>query len=321
MEDPSRNDVLGRKEAERKCEDAADERAKKSHSQGLQNAPQEQIEIAARRRREHKPRNQTEFVHAVPNAEWREVEPHKAVKDQAGECRPADPYLQPFPHWSGKHPGQEAPGLGDFDLFLWGILETLGMAFLGTLIGSILAFPLGFLAAKNIIPTWIFHFGIRRTFDVLRGVDVMIWALIFVRAIGLGPLAGIMAIAISDTGTLAKLFSEAIENIDRKQMEGVKAAGASQVKVVRFGVVPQVLPVMLSFALYMFESNTRAATILGIVGAGGIGLLLADRIRAHAWDQACVIIIMILVTVYAIDFLSRKIRERLIGRGKSELTN
>ena len=104
-------------------------------------------------------------------------------------------------------------------------------------------------------------------------------------------------------------------------MEGVKAAGASQVKVVRFGVVPQVLPVMLSFALYMFESNTRAATILGIVGAGGIGLLLADRIRAHAWDQACVIIIMILVTVYAIDFLSRKIRERLIGRGKSELTN
>ena len=205
---------------------------------------------------------------------------------------------------------------GNFDLFFWGILETMGMAFLGTLIGSIIAFPLSFLAAKNIIPGWFFHFGIRRFFDVLRGVDVMIWALIFVRAIGLGPLAGIMAISISDTGTLSKLFSEAIENVDRKQMEGVQAAGASQVKVVRFGVIPQVLPVMLSFALYMFESNVRAATILGIVGAGGIGLLLADRIRTHVWDQACVIIILILVTVYSIDFLSKIIRERLIGSVK-----
>jgi phosphonate transport system permease protein len=202
---------------------------------------------------------------------------------------------------------------GNFDLFLWGILETLGMAFLGTLIGSIIAFPISFLAAKNIIPSWVIHFGARRVFDVLRGVDVMIWALVFVRAIGLGPLAGIMAIAISDTGTLSKLFSEAIENVDRKQMDGVKAAGANRVKTVRFGVVPQVLPVMLSFALYMFESNTRSATILGIVGAGGIGLLLADRIRTHVWDQACMIIIMILVTVYAIDFVSKKLREHLIG--------
>ncbi len=236
--------------------------------------------------------------------------------------------FSPFRLWDGMHELGLITRLmfppsagGNFDLFLWAILETLGMAFLGTLIGGVLAFPLGFLAAKNIIPTWIFHFGIRRVFDVLRGVDVFIWALIFVRAIGLGPLAGIMAIAISDTGTLSKLFSEAIENIDRKQVEGVKAAGANRVKVVRFGVVPQVLPVMLSFALYMFESNVRAATILGIVGAGGIGLLLADRIRAHAWDQASVIIIMILITVYAIDFLSKKIRERLIGKGKSESMN
>ena len=99
-------------------------------------------------------------------------------------------------------------------------------------------------------------------------------------------------------------------------MEGVKSAGANQVKVVRFGVIPQVLPVMLSFALYMFESNVRSATILGIVGAGGIGLLLADRIRTHVWDQACVIIILILVTVYTIDFISKKIREHFIGSTK-----
>ena len=195
--------------------------------------------------------------------------------------------------WDGLHELGLITGLmfppsagGNFDLFLWGILETLGMAFLGTLIGSIVAFPVSFLAAKNVIPAWFVHFGARRVFDVLRGVDVMIWALIFVRAIGLGPLAGVMAIAISDTGTLSKLFSEAIENIERDQMDGIKAAGANRAKTVRFGVVPQVLPVMLSFALYMFESNTRSATILGIVGAGGIGLLLADRIRTHVWDQA-----------------------------------
>jgi phosphonate transport system permease protein len=123
-----------------------------------------------------------------------------------------------------------------------------------------------------------------------------------------------MAIAVSDMGTLAKLFSEAIENADRRQVDGVKAAGANQVTVVRFGVLPQVLPVMLSFALYMFESNTRSATILGIVGAGGIGLLLSDRIRANIWDQACLIIILIVITVYAIDYLSKVLRERLIGR-------
>ena len=232
--------------------------------------------------------------------------------------------FSPMRIWGGLHELGLITGLmfppstgGNFDLFLWGILETLGMAFLGTLIGSIVAFPVSFLAAKNVIPAWIVHFGARRVFDVLRGVDVMIWALIFVRAIGLGPLAGIMAIAISDTGTLAKLFSEAIENIERDQMDGIKAAGANRAKTVRFGVVPQVLPVMLSFALYMFESNTRSATILGIVGAGGIGLLLADRIRTHVWDQACMIIIMILVTVYAIDFLSKKLRERLIGGGSN----
>lgn len=231
--------------------------------------------------------------------------------------------FSPFRLWDGVHELGLITRLmfppstgGNFDLFFWGILETMGMAFMGTVIGSVIAFPLSFLAAKNIIPNWFFHFGIRRFFDVLRGVDVMIWALIFVRAIGLGPLAGIMAISIADTGTLSKLFSEAIENVDRKQMEGVKSAGANQVKVVRFGVIPQVLPVMLSFALYMFESNVRSATILGIVGAGGIGLLLADRIRTHVWDQACVIIILILVTVYTIDFISKKIREHFIGSTK-----
>ena len=231
--------------------------------------------------------------------------------------------FSPLRIWHGAHELGIVAGLmfppatgGNIDLFLLGIAETVAMAFLGTLIGSMVAFPLGFLAAKNIIPARFFHFSVRRVFDALRGVDVFIWALIFVSAYGLGPMAGIMAIAISDIGTLSKLFSEAIENVDRKQTEGVKAAGGNQVKIVRFGILPQVLPVMVSSALYMFESNTRSATILGIVGAGGIGLLLSDRIRANVWDQSCFIIMLIVITVYAIDLLSKKLRERLIGAAR-----
>jgi phosphonate transport system permease protein len=204
---------------------------------------------------------------------------------------------------------------GFFLEFAYAILETLAMAFLGTLLASVFGFFLAFLAARNVLPSWLLRSGVRRGFDFLRGVDVLIWALVFVRAVGLGPLAGILAIAVSDTGTLGKLFSEAIENARPGPFEGVRAAGCNKVKGVRFGLLPQVLPVMLSNALYMFESNTRSATILGIVGAGGIGFQLADRIRAHRWDEACAIILMVLVTVYGIDMLSRRLRMKLIGGG------
>lgn len=196
--------------------------------------------------------------------------------------------------------------------FLYACLETLAMAFLGTFLAATVAIPLGCLASKNILPAWLLHFGLRRYFDFLRGVDALVWALIFVRAVGLGPLSGILAIAIVDTGTLAKLFSEAIENIDGRSEEGVRASGANKVQVVRFAILPQVLPMMLSTSLYLFESNTRSATILGIVGAGGIGFQLADRIRAHRWDEVTMIIILILILVYAIDILSKAIRTRFI---------
>ena len=116
------------------------------------------------------------------------------------------------------------------------------------------------------------------------------------RAVGLGPLAGVLAIATTDIGIFAKLFAEAIENVDRKQVDGVRAAGGTAVKTVRFGILPQVLPIMLSNVLYMFESNTRSATILGIIGAGGIGFALSDRIRAHRWDEVGFIIILITVS-------------------------
>jgi len=198
--------------------------------------------------------------------------------------------------------------------FLLATLETLSMAFLGTLIAFLCALPLGFLGATNVVANPFVHFGLRRLFDTLRGVDALIWALIFINVVGLGPFAGILAIGVSDAGVLAKLFAEAVENIDPRQAEGVRASGAGRLAVIRFGMLPQVLPVLLSNTLYYFESNTRSATILGIVGAGGIGLQLSDRIRINEWGQASCIILIILVTVFLIDKLSSSLRHAVIGR-------
>lgn len=204
---------------------------------------------------------------------------------------------------------------GAFPELFMALLESIGMAFLGTLIATVIAIPLGFMGARNILPNWTFRFILRRHFEFLRGVDSLVWALVYVRAVGLGPLAGVLAIATSDTGTLAKLFSEAIENAERRQVEGVRATGANPLQTIRLGVVPQVLPVILSNALYMFESNTRSATILGIVGAGGIGFPLSDRIRAHRWDEVGFIILMIVATVALIDLGSHYLRSRLMNAG------
>jgi phosphonate transport system permease protein len=193
------------------------------------------------------------------------------------------------------------------------MLETVTMAFLGTLLSSVVALPLGFLGARNVIPSGVFRFFTRRVFDVFRGLDQLIWALVFVRAMGLGPIAGILAIFVSDTGVLAKLYAEAIENAEQGQVEGVRSTGAGQLMTLRLGVLPQVLPVMMSQALYQLESNSREATILGLVGAGGIGLRLSERIQINAWDQVAYIIVLILIAVAAIDFVSKRIRSRLIA--------
>ncbi len=201
----------------------------------------------------------------------------------------------------------------DHAALLKSMLETVAMAFLGTLLSSLVALPLGFLGARNVIPNGVFRFFTRRVFDVCRGLDQLIWALVFVRAMGLGPIAGILAIFVSDTGVLAKLYAEAIENADKGQVEGIRSTGAGQMMTLRLGVLPQVLPVMLSQALYQLESNSREATILGLVGAGGIGLRLSERIQINAWDQVAYIIVLILITVAAIDFVSKRIRTRLIA--------
>ena len=202
---------------------------------------------------------------------------------------------------------------GAFWEYLHAMAQTVAMAFLGTFIAAVLAVPLALLCARNVVAMRVVQFLSRRASDSLRGVDQMIWALIFVRAVGLGPLAGILAIIISDVGTLAKLYSEAIENVEKRPVDGVRACGGNGLQTVRFGILPQVLPVMLSNALYIFESNTRSATILGIVGAGGIGFYLADRIRTLLWEEACFIMLLILGSVYLIDWLSKIVRMRLIG--------
>jgi phosphonate transport system permease protein len=201
---------------------------------------------------------------------------------------------------------------GRFFDFGWAILETLGMAFLGTLLAALLALPMGFLGSKNVIANSVIHFGLRRLFDFIRSIDALIWALVWINVVGLGPFAGILAISCSVSGELAKLFSEAIENVDHKQIDGVRASGANRLQTMRYAILPQIFPVILSTTLYYFESNTRSATILGIVGAGGIGLQLTDRIRVLAWDQASLIIMMILVTVYLIDTLSHYVRQHFI---------
>lgn len=198
---------------------------------------------------------------------------------------------------------------------LKGLGETLAMAFLGTLLGAVVAVPLSLLGAKNINRLPFLRFGVRRGFDVIRAFETLILALIFIRAFGLGPLAGVLAIAVGEIGVLGKLYAEAIENTSKKPVDGVTAAGGSWLQSIHFGVMPQAIPVILSITLYNFESNVRSSTILGIVGAGGIGFLLSDRIRAYRWDEAWSIIILIIVMVYIIDAISAAIRMRIIGTG------
>ena len=201
-------------------------------------------------------------------------------------------------------------------LYIHALGETLAIAFLGTLGGALIAFPFGFLAAKNVIPNIFAHFAVRRVLDTVRGVDRLIWALIYVTVVGLGPFAGILAIATASFAELGKLFSEAVEALDRKPVEGVVSTGGSPVEAVRFGMLPQVLPVLASQLLYYFESNARQSTIVGIVGAGGLGLHLAEQIRVLEWQKVSFLILMMLIMVAVIDFISSRLRFAIIGKSR-----
>ena len=198
-------------------------------------------------------------------------------------------------------------------VYAYAMLETLAIALLGTLLAAIAAFPLGFLAARNTTINGVVQFFARRSFDSLRGVDILIWALIWINVVGLGPFAGVLALLMSDLGSFGKLFSEAIEAADDKPVEGVLSTGGSSVAAVRFGILPQMLPVLLSQVLYAFESNTRSASIIGIVGAGGIGLILSEQIRTLELQQMSFVILLILATVSLIDWGCARLRFSIIG--------
>jgi phosphonate transport system permease protein len=207
-----------------------------------------------------------------------------------------------------------SPGSADhFWTYTYALGQTLAIAFLGTTAASALAIPFGFLAARNVVAGRIVHFLSRRFLDTARSVDTLIWALIWINVVGLGPFAGALAIATTDFAALAKLMSEAVETANKGPVEGVLAAGGGRLAQIRFGLLPQVLPVFASQALYFFESNTRSATIIGIVGAGGIGLYLSEMIRVLDWQQVAFLIVMVLVTVAVIDVISRRLRTAIIG--------
>jgi len=188
------------------------------------------------------------------------------------------------------------------------------MAFLGTALGALLALPLAFFAARNITPNGLVNQGLKRLFDFLRSVDMLIWALFFTRAFGPGPLAGSAAIFLTETGTLGKIYSEGLENIDDKEREGITSTGAHPMAVQRFGVMPQIVPVLVSQTLYQWESNTRSASIIGAVGAGGIGLKLWEAMETNAnWQNVAYMVLLILIVVICFDAASNAIRRRLIG--------
>lgn len=194
------------------------------------------------------------------------------------------------------------------------LLETIAIAFLGTLAAAVLSLPVALLAARNVVAQHVVRFLSRRSLDTIRSVDILVWALIWVNVVGLGPFAGALAIMTADIGSFGKLFSEAMEAADRKPVEGIVSAGGSHALIIRFGILPEVFPVLASQVLYYFESNTRSASIIGIVGAGGIGLHLAEAIRTLELPQTSFIVLLILVAVALIDFVSSQLRFAVIGR-------
>jgi phosphonate transport system permease protein len=191
------------------------------------------------------------------------------------------------------------------------LAQTLGMAVLGTSFAAIVALPLGLIAARNIVASSFVHFVVRRIMDLFRGIPALIWALILVAAIGPGALAGILALAFADVPRLGKLYAEAMENIDERQRESIRATGAPTAIVLRFGTLPQAFPIWMSQCLYSLEMNFRSAVVVGVVGGGGIGFELLERIRIFAFDEVAYIIILYIITVGLLDLLSARLRANL----------
>lgn len=196
-------------------------------------------------------------------------------------------------------------------LYLNEMLITVQIALWGTALAIVCSIPLGILCSENVAPWWICQ-PVRRVMDAFRSINEMVFAMLFVVAVGLGPFAGVMALFVGTTGVLAKLFAEAVEAIENGPVEGVRASGATGLQEVIYGIIPQVLPLWISYSLYRFESNVRSATVVGMVGAGGIGVTLWEAIRGFQMAQTCAILICIIVVVSVIDILSQKLRKVFI---------
>lgn len=191
------------------------------------------------------------------------------------------------------------------------MIITIQIAVWGTFLAVLLAVPCGLMCAENLSPWWIRQ-PLRRLMDAFRAINEMIFAMLFISAVGLGPFAGVLALFVHTLGTLSKLFSEAVEAIDNRPVEGIRATGAGLLDEINYGVIPQVMPLWVSYTLYRFESNVRSASVVGMVGAGGIGMLLWDSIRSFSYGQTSAMILIIVLTVTLLDYGSAVIRKQFM---------
>lgn len=203
------------------------------------------------------------------------------------------------------------PNFSQWQLYVQEMVVTLQIALWGTALAVVTAVPMALLASANIVPWWVYQ-PMRRLMDGCRAINEMVFAMLFVVAVGLGPFAGVLALWIHTTGVLAKLFSEAVEAIDPQPVEGIRSTGASALHEIVYGVIPQVMPLWISYTLYRFESNVRSASVVGMVGAGGIGVVLWEIIRGFQYAETCAVMLIIIVTVSAIDLVSARIRKLLV---------
>lgn len=203
------------------------------------------------------------------------------------------------------------PNFLDLDVYLLKMVETVQIALWGTFLSILFGIPCALLCSSNIAPIWIVQ-PMRRLMDACRAINELVFAILFVAAVGLGPFAGVMALFIHNLGIISKLFSEAVEAIDTRPVEGIRSTGASRLQEIVYGVIPQVLPLWSSFSLYRFETLVRSATVLGIVGAGGIGFTFYESFRSFQYDKAGAIIIVVVVVVSLIDILSARLRKALV---------
>ncbi|MFD1554447.1 phosphonate ABC transporter, permease protein PhnE [Paraburkholderia silviterrae] len=203
------------------------------------------------------------------------------------------------------------PDFTEWRTYVHEMWVTVAVALWGTALAIVCAVPFGLMSSHNLAPRWVLH-PVRRLMDACRAINEMVFAMLFIVAVGLGPFAGVLALWVHTTGVLAKLFAEAVEAIDPRPAEGVRATGATPLDEIIYGVLPQVLPLWISYALYRFESNVRSAMVVGMVGAGGIGVVLYEEIRSFDYAQTSAVLIMVIAVVTVIDLVSAQLRARVI---------